>query len=145
MDRNDGGSPACRRLRTHQNRQARWGKANHPDISRTSAQRHPDIREATLQTLLTPPGHLKNQPKWSRTPLMTCVASPGKPGQLPQMRSSCLETSEASSGGSSSSSSITQKIIDVVFPVRIFNKVCEARQLRALWGKPQHADASGHT
>ena len=58
------------------------------------------------------------------------------------MRSSCLETSEASSGGSSSSS-ITQNIIDVVFPVRIFNKVCEARQLRALWGKPQHADASG--
>ena len=79
MDRSYGGSPACRRLRTHQNRQARWGKANHPDISRTSAQHHPDIGEATLQTLLTPPEHLKNQPKWCRTPLMTCVASLGTP------------------------------------------------------------------
>ena len=107
-------------------------------ITPTSPQRHPDVGEATTQTLLTPPGHLENEPKWYRTPLMMCVASLGKPGQLPQMRSSCLEASEASSG-----SSITQKIIDVVFPVGISNEVCEARQLRALWGKPQHADASG--
>ena len=37
------------------------------------------------------------------------------------MRPSCLEPSEASSGGS-----IPQKIIDVVFPVRISNEICEA-------------------
>ena len=37
------------------------------------------------------------------------------------MRPSCLEPSEASSG-----SSIPQKIIDVVFPVRISNEICEA-------------------
>ena len=98
MDRNGRGSPACRRLRTHQNRQARWGKANHPDISRTSPGHHPDMGEATLQTLLTPSEHLKNQPKWCRTPLMTCLqiysgfatsADPGEsvpeaPGRTPE-------------------------------------------------------------
>ena len=41
-----GKAPACRRLWTHLNGQGLWDKPQHPDATRTSPGRHPDVTQS---------------------------------------------------------------------------------------------------